>query len=141
YGYAQDDASAREIVLDAGCDFASNDIDAVVDAAHKSGAVCLIAHPGRRRDGFAFFDADAFDQLRQEIPIDGFEIYYPAHMPEQIATYLAYAQKHSLLISSGSDSHGPDKKPIQYRAELSRSLLERLGIQINPSIRLDPQGN
>jgi len=44
--------------------------------------------------------------------------------------YLKYAQKHDLLISSGSDSHGPDKKPIKYQAELSRSLLERVGIQI-----------
>ena len=36
-----------------------------------------------------------------------------------------------LLTSSGSDSHGPEKKPIKYRAELSQSLLERLGIQIS----------
>ncbi|HAT44595.1 MAG TPA: hypothetical protein DIU08_09820 [Ktedonobacter sp.] len=70
------------------------------------------------------------DEIRQEVPIDGFEVYYPAHTPEQIAMYLAYAQKHRLLTSSGSDSHGPDKKPIKYQAELSRSLLERVGIQI-----------
>ena len=69
-------------------------------------------------------------ELRRAVPIDGFEVYYPAHTPEQIAMYLAYAQKHGLLISSGSDSHGPDNKPIKYRAELSRSLLERAGIQI-----------
>ena len=42
----------------------------------------------------------------------------------------AYAEKHNLLTSSGSDSHGPGKKPIKYRAELSRALLERLGIRI-----------
>ena len=44
--------------------------------------------------------------------------------------YLEYAQQHHLLISSGSDSHRPDKPPIKYRAELSRNLLERVGIQI-----------
>ena len=44
--------------------------------------------------------------------------------------FLDYAQKHNLLISSGSDSHGPEKPPIKYPAELSRILLERLEIQI-----------
>jgi hypothetical protein len=44
--------------------------------------------------------------------------------------YLEYARRHHLLTSSGSDSHNPDKKPIKYRADLSRNLLERVGIQI-----------
>ena len=44
--------------------------------------------------------------------------------------YVEYAQKHGLLTSSGSDSHGPEKKPIKYRAELSRSLLECDGFQM-----------
>jgi len=45
--------------------------------------------------------------------------------------YQEYAKTHNLLTSSGSDSHGPEKNPIKYRAELSQSLLERLGIQIS----------
>jgi hypothetical protein len=71
------------------------------------------------------------DKLRQDIPIDGLEVYQPKNSPEQTAIYLEYARKHQLLISSGSDSHRPEKPPIKYRAELSRSLLERVGIQIN----------
>src|SRR5579872_1683105 len=44
---------------------------------------------------------------------------------------LAYAQKHDLLISAGSDSHGPPgRMPIKYRAELCRHLLERGGNQM-----------
>jgi hypothetical protein len=58
------------------------------------------------------------------------EVYYPAHMPEQTSMYLDYAQKHNLLVSAGSDSHGPDNKPIKYRAALCQRLLERLGIQV-----------
>jgi predicted metal-dependent phosphoesterase TrpH len=58
------------------------------------------------------------------------EVYYPAHTPEQMVMYREYAQTHRLLTSSGSDSHGPEKKPITYRAELSRNLLERLGVRI-----------
>ncbi len=129
YGYGTGEPSAGTLITDAGFFWATNDIAAVVDATHQSGAVCLIAHPGRG-EGYTCYDANLLDEIRQEVPIDGFEVYYPAHTPEQIAMYREYAQKHRLFTSSGSDSHGPEKKPIKYRAELSRSLLERLGIQI-----------
>jgi predicted metal-dependent phosphoesterase TrpH len=110
YGYGTGETSAGKIVMDAGVSFATNDLAVIVEAAHKSGAVCLIAHPGRG-DGFTHFDVDLLDQLRVQVPIDGIEVYYPVHTPEQISMYREYAQKHGLLISSGSDSHGPNKKP------------------------------
>lgn len=128
-GYGTGEPSAGKLITDAGFFWATNDIAAVVDAAHRSGAVCLIAHPGRG-EGYTCYDVDLLDELRQKVPIDGFEIYYPAHTPEQIAMYREYAQQHRLLTSSGSDSHGPEKKPIKYLAALSRSLLEHLGIQV-----------
>ncbi len=124
-----DEAVLGKILHEAGFALKTNDTAAVVDAAHRSGAVCLIAHPGKA-DGYCCYDWDLLDQLRRDIPIDGLEVYYPTHTPEQIAMFKEYSQKHRLLISSGSDSHGPDKKPIKYRAELSRDLLERVGIQI-----------
>jgi predicted metal-dependent phosphoesterase TrpH len=129
HGYSTGPGSIGKIMTDAGFYFATNDIAFVVDAAHHSGAVCLIAHPGRGVD-FTLYDAALLDELRQEVPIDGIEAHYPAHTSEQTAMYLDYAQMHNLLVSSGSDSHGPEKKPIKYRAELSRQLLERLGIQV-----------
>jgi predicted metal-dependent phosphoesterase TrpH len=129
HGYGLGEPSAGKILLAAGCTFATNDPAAVVEAAHRSGAVCLLAHPGRG-DGFVTFDVQLLDQFRQEVPIDGLEVYYPLHTPTQTAMYREYAQRHHLLTSAGSDSHGPDKPPIKYRAELSRGLLERVGIQI-----------
>ena len=128
-GYGTGEPSAGKLITDAGFFWATNDIVAVVDAAHRSGAVCLIAHPGRG-EGYTCYDAHLLDELRQDVPIDGFEVYYPAHTPEQIVMYREYAKTHRLLISSGSDSHSPEKEPIKYRAELSRSLLKRLGFQI-----------
>ena len=129
HGYGTGEPSAGKIVLEAGCTFATNDIATVVEAAHQCGAVCLIAHPGRT-DGFVTYDVQLLDKLRQEVPIDGLEVYYPVHTSEQTAMYLEYAQQHHLLISSGSDSHGPDKPPIKYPAKLCRNLLESVGIQI-----------
>jgi 3',5'-nucleoside bisphosphate phosphatase len=129
HGHGTGGTSLGQMMDAAGFSWATNDIAAVVDAAHRSGAVCLIAHPGRG-EGFTCYDANLLDELRMQVPLDGIEVYYPAHTPEQIAMYLEYAKTHHLLTSSGSDSHGPDKKPIKYRAELSRNLLERVGIQI-----------
>ena len=62
--------SAGKIVWEAGCTFVANDIAAIVEASHRSGAVCLLAHPGRE-DGFITYDVDLLDKLRQEAPIDG----------------------------------------------------------------------
>jgi len=129
HGYGLGEPSAGKIVMTAGCTFATNDPAAVVDAAHLSGAVCLLAHPGRE-DGFMTYDVQSLDQFHQEVPIDGLEVYYPVHTPAQTAMYRDYAHRHHLLTSAGSDSHSPDKPPIKYRAELIRGLLERVGIQI-----------
>jgi len=121
--------SAGKIVWEAGCTFVANDIAAIVEASHRSGAVCLLAHPGRQ-DGFITYDVNLLDKLRQEALFDGLEVYYPSHMQKQTTMFLEYAQQHNLLISSGSDSHGSNKPPIKYPARLSRALLERVGIQI-----------
>ena len=129
-GYGTGEPSTGTLITDAGFLWATNDIATVVDAAHRSGAVCLIAHHGRG-EGYICYDEQLLDELRRQVPIDGLEVYYPAHTPEQMAMYRDYAKTHHLLTSSGSDSHGPEKKPIKYRAELSQSLLERLGIQIS----------
>jgi predicted metal-dependent phosphoesterase TrpH len=129
YGYGTGQPSVGRILLEAGCKLEVNDLAVVVEASHKSGAVCLIAHPGHK-DGFVTYDVQMLDKLRRDIPIDGLEVYQPKHSPEQTAMYLEYAQKYQLLISSGSDSHRPEKPPVKYRAELSRSLLERVGIEV-----------
>lgn len=129
HGYGLGDPSAGRLAWEAGVTFATSAPAAVVEAAHQSGAVCLLAHPGHG-DGFVTYNAQLLDEFRQETPLDGLEVYHPIHTPEQTALYLDYARKHNLLVSSGSDSHKPEKPPIKYRAELSRALLERVGIQV-----------
>jgi len=128
HGYESPTKSAGRLLVDAGLKIVTVGIDMVVNAVHQSGGVCLIAHPGRG-DGYVNFDEALLDQLHAEVPIDGFEVYYPAHSAEQIAMYKAYAEKYNLFTSAGSDSHTPEKPPIKYPSELSRKLLERLGIE------------
>ncbi len=114
----------------AGFDWITADPAAIVAAAHASGALALIAHPGRG-DGFVRFDAEQLDHLRETIPIDGLEACHPSHTPEQVEEFVAYTSAHGLLVSAGSDSHGPPGVlPIKYPADSCRALLERLGIEV-----------
>lgn len=127
HGYA---AEVREALTDAGFRWITADPAAVADAARRSGALCLISHPGRG-DGFVRFDVEQLDRFRAAVPIDGLEVYHPSHTPEQATTFLDYARQHDLLTSTGSDSHGPPGQlPIKYRAATSRALLGRLGIHV-----------
>jgi predicted metal-dependent phosphoesterase TrpH len=131
HGYAPDWQSALQIIRETGFRSIMADMAETVDAAHRSGAVCLIAHPGRKERNFTFYAIDLLDQVRAEIPLDGVEVYHPYHSPEMVKAYLEYVRKHNLLLSTGSDSHSiPGRMPIKYRAEMSRDLLERMGIEI-----------
>jgi len=134
HGYVKDQPSALEMIIDAGCREMNADMAEVVQAVHSSGGVALIAHPGRGKmepQEFTFYTPALLDQVRADIPLDGIEVYYPTHTPELVETYLAYAKQHDLLVSAGSDSHGPPgRMPMKYRAELCRRLLERVGIQV-----------
>ncbi|MBA3868994.1 MAG: PHP domain-containing protein [Chloroflexota bacterium] len=124
-----DGAEAWKITQEGGMKFSTNPIANVVDAVHQAGGVCLIAHPGRGQF-WPIFDPPMLDDIRSDVPLDGFEAYYPLHSAEQITMFVEYAQKYDLLTSSGSDSHGHNRMPIKYPAQNSRKLLERLGVQI-----------
>src|SRR5579863_1804652 len=132
HGYAADWQTGLRTIREAGFVSIHADMAQTVDAAHRSGAVSLIAHPGRREQNFTFYDIDLLDKLRAEVPIDGIEVYHPYHSPELVETYRGYARKHNLLISTGSDSHShPGRMPIKHRAEISRDLLERVGVHVS----------
>jgi len=131
HGYASDWQTGLRMIREAGFHSILADMAETVDAAHRSGAVCLIAHPGRQEPGFTFYNTELLDQVRAEIPLDGIEVYHPYHKPELVETYLEYVRKHDLLLSTGSDSHSlPGRMPMKHRAEISRQLLERVGIQV-----------
>ena len=133
-GAVPDWPSALELITDAGYREMKADIDQTVETVHQNGGVALIAHPGRglrEPQEFTDYTPELLDRVLAEIPLDGIEAYYPTHSPAQVETYLAYARQNDLLISAGSDSHGPPgRMPIKYHADLCRSLLERVGVQV-----------
>lgn len=99
----------------------------VIAVAHALGGLALLAHPGRSKGIYAV-PADAADiAALAAAGLDGIEVYYPSHTPEQRAFLSAQAKRHRLLVSGGSDSHHPQHPLARIDPTLVHDLLERLG--------------
>ncbi|GAC1501972.1 MAG: PHP domain-containing protein [Ktedonobacteraceae bacterium] len=132
HGHAADWRGAMQMIHAAGYRSIRADMAETVEAVHKSGGVCLIAHPGRREGGFTYYDPALLDHVRAEIPLDGIEVYHPYHSKEIIEVFLEYVKQHELLASTGSDSHCiPGRMPMKYHAEINKNLLERVDITVS----------
>lgn len=83
-----------------------------IDAIHAAGGAAVLAHPPLLQ-----YENDAQLEriLRQFIAVglDGIECYHSDHTARQTRLYLDLAREFNLLISGGSDFHGPSKPDVQ----------------------------
>jgi predicted metal-dependent phosphoesterase TrpH len=107
-------------------------VDEVIAVAHRAGGLAVLAHPGRSKGVYAIpATADDIAALA-EAGLDGIEVFYPSHSSEQRAFYRELAQRHGLLITGGSDSHGPHQAFAQVAPDELRiapgvpTILERI---------------
>ncbi len=103
-------------------------LDEAVVAAHAAGGVAILAHPGRD-EGAGILGPDQLVRMLAHTPLDGLEVHYPTHTLQQVREYATLADRHGLLRSCGSDSHGParPRDPFPFHASLITPLLTRLG--------------
>lgn len=123
---------AAELVVALGGNFTTDTpLAEVVAAAHESGGVCIIAHPGRADLGPAMDEA-TLDRMLAEAPVDGIECHYRTYTDRDTAFYRGLAEARGLLIGAGSDSHGPGfpVDPRQFHAAWAADLLGRFGIEV-----------
>ena len=69
-----------------------------VELIKDAGGVAVLAHPGRLKDEAVIEDLAKFG-------LDGLEVFYPTHSPQQIAFYRSQAKEHKLVMTAGSDFH------------------------------------
>lgn len=104
----------------------------VIAAAHAAGGLAVLAHPGRSKGVYAIPADDEDVAALAAAGLDGIEVFYPAHSAEQRARYRALARRNGLLITGGSDSHGPHQPFAHVRPEDLRlepgapTILERI---------------
>jgi predicted metal-dependent phosphoesterase TrpH len=102
-------------------------VDEIIEVAHHAGGLAVLAHPGRSKSIYAIpAVADDIAALA-EVGLDGIEVFYPTHTPEQRAFYRELAQRHGLLVTGGSDSHHPQQPLASWPAEQCKEFLERVG--------------
>ena len=131
HGYAATLEEALRMIADAGYRSIGVPLADAVAAAHQSGAVAVLAHPGRGGGEIDMYDVPLLSKMLADIPLDGIETRYPTYSEEQVASYSAFAREHKLLVSAGSDSHGPEQRlPVPYAASTCADLLARCGVTV-----------
>ena len=81
------------------------EVDEIIDVIHQAGGIATLAHPKLVGD----------DELVEELcaKLDGLEVYYPCHKPEDTQNYFFLAKRYNLLITGGSDFHGTSSRFVK----------------------------
>lgn len=74
----------------------------VIQAIIEAGGLPVLAHP-------AYCGAAAVERIPEFVGygLRGVEVYYPHHAPEEIEMLLGLCREYGLLVTGGSDFHGP----------------------------------
>jgi predicted metal-dependent phosphoesterase TrpH len=80
-------------------------VDEAVQLVHDAGGTASIAHPG----------ANSISQQELKtmasLGLDGVEAWHPEHPPNQAEAFVRWAEDLSLVLTAGSDFHGPTVQP------------------------------
>ncbi len=99
------------------------EVDEIIDVIHQSGGLAVLAHPKLVGD----------DALVERLctKVDGLEVYYPFHKPDDVQHYFFLARKYDLLITGGSDFHGAASRFVNELGEftISDKLAEKLFVE------------
>ncbi len=72
-----------------------------IETIHAAGGAAVLAHPAHSSVD------EPFIRDLVALGLDGLEVYYPAHSPEEVGFLLALCERYHLLRTGGSDFHGP----------------------------------
>lgn len=84
-------------------------MDECIKLIKEAGGLAVLAHPITLKKSPEELD-DLVGQL-VDFGLDGIEVYHSEHSEQNCEEYLHLADKYNLLISAGSDYHGPIVKP------------------------------
>lgn len=80
-----------------------------INLIKNAGGIAVLAHPKTLKCTSKELEKIIIELKKSGI--EGIEAYHSIHTPEEIEQYLALANKYNLLVSGGSDYHGPLIKP------------------------------
>jgi len=129
-GYATSFDSALDVLGDDEILNSAVPLAAAVEVAHAQGALAILAHPGRVDVPTPTVSPAMLLEMMDDAPLDGIEAHYCAYGPAETELYNRFATEHRLLVTCGSDSHGPrDRRPlIKWPARSCWEFLKRCGL-------------
>jgi len=89
-----------------------------VQMIRRAGGVPVLAHPS------FVTSVDAILPSLMEAGLRGLEVYYPGHTPLQTRHYKDLASRHGLLVTGGSDYHGPSYREGSFLGAMSMTADE-----------------
>lgn len=124
----EDDESAgmRYILTEMAGAYRPVGVEEIIQVAHAGGGLAVLAHPGRSKGIYAIPATEAELSAMADAGLDGIEVFYPTHTAEQRAFYLEQARRYNLLVTGGSDSHGPGQALAAWPAAACQAFLERV---------------
>lgn len=78
-------------------------VKGAIELIKEAGGIPVIAHPGLINDDDLLYEFIEWGVL-------GLEVYHTEHDKEEEEKYLAFANENDLLVTGGSDCHGPRRK-------------------------------
>ncbi|MDD2371973.1 MAG: PHP domain-containing protein [Syntrophomonadaceae bacterium] len=98
-----------------------------IELIKNAGGIAVLAHPGLIKNKKKVLDII-------NLGIEGLEVFYPEHSPEQIEELLRLARRYHLLLTGGSDYHGPggaESRANMGSAGVSKKLADQLYTYLN----------
>jgi predicted metal-dependent phosphoesterase TrpH len=83
--------------------------DEIIELINKSGGIPVLAHPKSLE--LSEIELLKLIKILVSCGLKGIEVYHSSHSKEEMELYLRIANEFNLLISGGSDFHGPTVKP------------------------------
>lgn len=84
--------------------------DKVIEIIHKAGGLAIWAHPVKVERKYSINFTELMPRLL-ELKLDGLEAFNSLHNYDESMRIYDYAKRNNLLVSGGSDFHGPFIKP------------------------------
>lgn len=112
-----------------------------IDAIHAAGGLAVLAHPIQLK-----LDDDELAHAVStlaKLGLDGIEVRHSDHSPAHVEHYTRLAQRNDLLVSGGSDYHGPRKDialgsqqvPLDWYDALHAAWRDRIHAGSKPRLR------
>ena len=84
----------------------------VISLIKESGGMPVLAHPGRLLPQLLKQSPKSILEQLIDCGLRGIEVFYPKHTKSEINELLRLANKYNLIITGGTDYHGPNISPL-----------------------------